>query len=78
MEAHRQGLHWGFQNDIIIIIIFIVAIVIIGCSFVGIAGLVFDATALHDSQTSVLIFVNDSEDKNEECFKIRVNVTTKL
>lgn len=37
-------------------------------------GLTFDARAATTGLLDVLVFVNDEEDKTEECFKVRVRI----
>lgn len=37
-------------------------------------GITFDARAASPGTIDVLVFVNDDEDKTEECFKIRARV----
>lgn len=37
-------------------------------------GLTFDGRASPASTEDVLIFINDEDDKNEECFRVRVRV----
>jgi nephrocystin-4 len=37
-------------------------------------GLTFDGRGAPTGSEDVLIFVNDEEDKNEECFKIRLKI----